>query len=160
MEEKRKLRLWENKGNRLEDVSIQTRLICTWYCVAFLPKSKISNLQQILQILYFQTGKRTRKPKGNQSTADKVDISTFEFGNSERSFKKLEGSISPKTLNVLKQLGFKEMTEIQAKSIPKLLEGLDLRGTAKTGSGKTLAFAIPVVELMSKLNFTPSQGNL
>ncbi|XP_037791498.1 ATP-dependent RNA helicase HAS1-like [Penaeus monodon] len=106
----------------------------------------------------FGRRKRTRKPKGNQSTADKVDISTFEFGNSERSFKKLEGSISPKTLNVLKQLGFKEMTEIQAKSIPKLLEGLDLRGTAKTGSGKTLAFAIPVVELMSKLNFTPSQG--
>ncbi|XP_063594019.1 probable ATP-dependent RNA helicase pitchoune [Penaeus indicus] len=106
----------------------------------------------------FKKRKRPRKPKGNLNTTEKVDDSTFEFGNSERSFKKLEGSISPKTLRVLQQLGFKEMTEIQAKSIPKLLEGLDLRGTAKTGSGKTLAFAIPVVELMSKLNFTPSQG--
>ncbi|XP_027208755.1 uncharacterized protein [Penaeus vannamei] len=111
--------------------------------------------------------KKKKKPKENQSTVEKIDNqstvelidnSNFDFGNSERSFKNLEGSISPKTLRVLQQLGFKEMTEIQAKAIPKLLQGLDLRGTAKTGSGKTLAFTIPVIELMSKLNFMPSQG--
>lgn len=55
-------------------------------------------------------------------------------------------------------MGFTEMTEIQAKAIPKLLEGRDLRGTAKTGAGKTLAFVIPAVELIHKLKFKPRNG--
>ena len=40
-------------------------------------------------------------------------------------------------------MGFTHMTDIQAKTIPTLLEGRDLVGNAKTGSGKTLAFLIP-----------------
>lgn len=55
-------------------------------------------------------------------------------------------------------MGFKNMTEIQAKSIPPLLEGRDLVGAAKTGSGKTLAFLIPAVELIYKLKFMPRNG--
>lgn len=46
------------------------------------------------------------------------------------------------------KMGFTQMTEIQAKTIPYLLEGRDLVGAAKTGSGKTLAFLIPTVELV------------
>ena len=37
-------------------------------------------------------------------------------------------------------------TEIQALSIPPLLEGKDVIGQAFTGSGKTLAFGIPLIE--------------
>lgn len=66
--------------------------------------------------------------------------------------------MSNETMNAIKTMGFKDMTEIQAKAIPKLLEGLDLRGTAKTGAGKTLAFLIPAVELMYKLKFKPRNG--
>ena len=55
-------------------------------------------------------------------------------------------------------MGFTHMTEIQAKSIPPLLEGRDLVGAAKTGSGKTLAFLIPAVELIYKLKFMPRNG--
>ncbi|ELU10378.1 hypothetical protein CAPTEDRAFT_149475 [Capitella teleta] len=55
-------------------------------------------------------------------------------------------------------MGFTHMTEIQAKSIPHLLEGRDLMGGAKTGSGKTLAFLIPVIELVYKLKFLPRNG--
>jgi len=51
-----------------------------------------------------------------------------------------------------------QMTEIQEKTIPPLLEGRDLLASAKTGSGKTLAFLIPVVELMYKLRFMPRNG--
>ena len=40
-------------------------------------------------------------------------------------------------------MGFTHMTDIQAQTIPTLLEGRDLVGNAKTGSGKTLAFLIP-----------------
>lgn len=55
-------------------------------------------------------------------------------------------------------MGFTDMTEIQAMSIPPLLEGRDLVGAAKTGSGKTLAFLIPAVELIYKLKFMPRNG--
>lgn len=56
------------------------------------------------------------------------------------------------------EMGFTNMTEIQAKSIPPLLEGHDLVGSAKTGSGKTLAFLVPAVELIHKLRFKPRNG--
>ena len=50
------------------------------------------------------------------------------------------------------------MTQIQAKSIPDSLAGNDLVGAAKTGSGKTLAFLVPIVELLTKVQFTRKQG--
>ena len=50
------------------------------------------------------------------------------------------------------------MTHIQAKSIPEALAGRDIVGAAKTGSGKTLAFLIPIVELLTTVQFTRKQG--
>jgi ATP-independent RNA helicase DbpA len=50
---------------------------------------------------------------------------------------------------LVQELGFSEMTEIQALSIPELLKGRDLIGQSKTGSGKTAAFTIPMLEKMS-----------
>lgn len=49
-------------------------------------------------------------------------------------------------LDAVEQLGFKEMTEVQALAIPKALEGKDLIVNAKTGSGKTLAYVLPVLQ--------------
>jgi superfamily II DNA/RNA helicase len=42
-------------------------------------------------------------------------------------------------------LGFESPTEIQEIAIPKVLEGLDIRGCAKTGTGKTAAFLLPAL---------------
>ncbi|XP_068251241.1 uncharacterized protein [Palaemon carinicauda] len=67
-------------------------------------------------------------------------------------------SISDETLKAVTEMGFTKMTSIQDKAIPPLLEGKDVRGTAKTGSGKTLAFIIPVVERLRSLKFTPADG--
>ncbi|XP_061388159.1 probable ATP-dependent RNA helicase pitchoune [Musca vetustissima] len=78
--------------------------------------------------------------------------------NSDRSFASLKGIVSEPTLKAIEQMGFSEMTEIQAKSLPPLLEGRDLVGAARTGSGKTLAFLIPAVELIYKLRFMPRNG--
>lgn len=77
---------------------------------------------------------------------------------SDNSFEALRGKVSDATLKAIGEMGFAKMTEIQAKSIPPLLEGRDLVGSAKTGSGKTLAFLIPVVELIHKLKFMPRNG--
>lgn len=58
----------------------------------------------------------------------------------------------------LLKMKFDKMTQIQAKSIPECLAGSDLVGAAKTGSGKTLAFLVPIIELLSKVQFTRKQG--
>ena len=59
-------------------------------------------------------------------------------------FKEL--NLSQEILLAVDELGFDEMTEIQEKSIPLLLEGRDVVGRSNTGTGKTAAFGIPAVE--------------
>ncbi|KOB73011.1 Pitchoune [Operophtera brumata] len=65
-------------------------------------------------------------------------------------FKVLKENVSECTLEAIKQMGFKRMTEIQSKVLPSALDGADIVASAKTGSGKTLAFLIPVVEDVTK----------
>ena len=48
-------------------------------------------------------------------------------------------------IKAIEDLGFDDMTEIQAKSIPLLLNGNDVIGRSNTGTGKTMAFGIPAV---------------
>ncbi|CAL5382349.1 unnamed protein product [Camellia sinensis] len=43
------------------------------------------------------------------------------------------------------------LSQIQARSIPPLLEGKDLLGAARTGFGKTLAFLTPAMELLHQI---------
>lgn len=74
------------------------------------------------------------------------------------SFDSLKEKVCEHTLKGISDMGFTKLTEIQACSIPPLLEGRDLVGAAKTGSGKTLAFLIPAVELVYKLRFMPRNG--
>ncbi len=57
-----------------------------------------------------------------------------------------ELNISSELKAVVKELGFTEMTPIQAQSIPEILRGRDFIGQSKTGSGKTAAFTIPILE--------------
>ena len=57
--------------------------------------------------------------------------------------------LAPATLANLQQLGYRQMTPIQAASLPLALAGRDLIAQAKTGSGKTAAFAL---SLLAKLN--------
>lgn len=77
---------------------------------------------------------------------------------SECTFASLADKVCEQTLKGVTDMGFTTLTEIQARSIPPLLEGRDLVGAAKTGSGKTLAFLIPSVELIYKLKFMPRNG--
>ncbi|HCY64029.1 MAG TPA: ATP-dependent RNA helicase DbpA [Oxalobacteraceae bacterium] len=57
--------------------------------------------------------------------------------------------LAPALLANLESLGYREMTPIQAHSLPVALAGRDLIAQAKTGSGKTAAFGIGILH---KLN--------
>jgi len=60
--------------------------------------------------------------------------------------------LSPNTLANLTQLGYTQMTPIQAASLPLTLAGRDLIAQASTGSGKTAAFGLPLVEKLNATN--------
>ena len=56
--------------------------------------------------------------------------------------------LSENSRKAITDMGFENMTEVQARTIPQLLTGRDVLGAARTGSGKTLAFLVPAVELL------------
>lgn len=58
-------------------------------------------------------------------------------------------NLHPDLVQNLASLGYEEMTDIQAQSLPHILKGTDLIAQGKTGSGKTAAFGLG---LLNKLN--------
>jgi ATP-independent RNA helicase DbpA len=62
-------------------------------------------------------------------------------------------NLAPAALDNLNQLGYTQMTAIQAASLPLTLAGRDLIAQASTGSGKTAAFGIPLVENLDAAQF-------
>lgn len=59
---------------------------------------------------------------------------------------------SSEILRAVADMGFEEMTPIQAAAIPVALTGKDLVGQAQTGTGKTAAFSIPMLERIDVKN--------
>ena len=57
-----------------------------------------------------------------------------------------ELSLSEQTRNAVADMGFTEMTEVQEKTIPEMMENRDVIAKAPTGTGKTCAFGIPILE--------------
>src|SRR5665213_1424246 len=53
--------------------------------------------------------------------------------------------LSEKILEGVKAMGYLEPTPIQLRSIPLVLSGRDVIGSAQTGTGKTAAFALPIL---------------
>ena len=57
----------------------------------------------------------------------------------------------PSILKALKYQNYATPTAIQAQSIPLILQGEDVLGSAQTGTGKTAAFAIPIIQHLCKV---------
>lgn len=110
----------------------------------------VSNGHQEPEKTKIKNTKQKKLKNGTDETTNDAEL--------DRSFASFKDKISDETLKGIEDMGFTEMTEIQAKSIPQLLKGHDLVGAARTGSGKTLAFLIPAIELIYKLRFMPRNG--
>ena len=54
-------------------------------------------------------------------------------------------ALDDKLLRAVADSGYTQMTPIQAKAIPVVLEGRDVMGAAQTGTGKTAAFTLPLL---------------
>jgi len=64
-------------------------------------------------------------------------------------FSELE--LLPTLQETLTEKEFMELTDIQARALPSLLDGKSVVGVAETGSGKTLAYAIPILQSLKTL---------
>ena len=51
-------------------------------------------------------------------------------------------------LDALYDMRFEEMTPIQEKCIPEMLDGRDVLGVAQTGTGKTAAYLLPILSML------------
>ena len=60
--------------------------------------------------------------------------------------------VSSAFLSALQDIGYKQPTPIQSKSVALLLDGHDLMGVAQTGTGKTAAFALPLLQRLEQAN--------
>ena len=61
-----------------------------------------------------------------------------------------ETYLNDNILDALYDMHFEEMTPIQEKCIPEILDGQDLIGVAQTGTGKTAAYLLPILSMIGK----------
>lgn len=61
--------------------------------------------------------------------------------------------LNPTLLGNLVDLGYLEMTLVQAQSLPLIIDGVDVVARAKTGSGKTAAFGLGLLNKLDVASF-------
>jgi ATP-dependent RNA helicase RhlE len=59
-------------------------------------------------------------------------------------------NLHPGIMAGVHDLGYTELTPIQEKAIPPILQGKDIIGLAQTGTGKTAAFVLPILQHLMK----------
>ncbi len=59
-----------------------------------------------------------------------------------------ETYLNDNILDALYDMRFEEMTPVQEKCIPEILDGKDLMGVAQTGTGKTAAYLLPILSML------------
>ena len=54
--------------------------------------------------------------------------------------------LSREIMLAIKDMGFESPSTVQARTIPLMMDGVDINAIAPTGTGKTCAFGIPMLE--------------
>ena len=62
-----------------------------------------------------------------------------------------ETYLNDNILDALYDMRFDEMTPIQERCIPEILDGYDVLGVAQTGTGKTAAYLLPILSQRASL---------
>ena len=58
--------------------------------------------------------------------------------------------LAPALTQAVAEMGYEQMTPIQAQAIPVVLTGQDVMGAAQTGTGKTAAFSLPLLQRLMR----------
>jgi ATP-independent RNA helicase DbpA len=61
--------------------------------------------------------------------------------------------LKPALLGNLVEIGYTEMTLVQARALPQVLQGRDVIARARTGSGKTAAFGLGLLNVLDPTAF-------
>ena len=64
-----------------------------------------------------------------------------------------ETYLNDNILDALYDMRFDEMTPIQEKCIPEILDGYDVLGVAQTGTGKTAAYLLPILSMLDDSDY-------
>ena len=64
-----------------------------------------------------------------------------------------ETYLNDNILDALYDMHFDDMTPIQERCIPKILDGYDVLGVAQTGTGKTAAYLLPILSQLDDGNY-------
>ncbi|MBQ7510044.1 MAG: DEAD/DEAH box helicase [Prevotella sp.] len=64
-----------------------------------------------------------------------------------------ETYLNDNILDALYDMHFEEMTPIQERCIPEILDGHDVLGVAQTGTGKTAAYLLPILSMLDDGGF-------
>ena len=64
-----------------------------------------------------------------------------------------ETYLNDKILDALYDMHFEDMTPIQERCIPEILDGYDVLGIAQTGTGKTAAYLLPILSQLDDGNY-------
>ena len=123
-------------------LDLKTRHSLTSNCACFSATEMRANLK--IGFKYFNNLQRTA---GAASTSGQNGVvSDLEFSSLE---------LSANTQKAIAEMGFVKMMEIQAKSIPPLLQGRDVLGAAKTGrQNTTILFKYFVIYCRSSVSKT------
>lgn len=98
-----------------------------------------------------------RKRKDKEELAD-LQQAVDNFSSTDKAELFTDLPLSSSTLQGLESAYYSKLTDIQARALPLALKGKDVLAAARTGSGKTLAFLIPILEILLRKKWGPTDG--
>mmetsp|Transcript_27062 Transcript_27062/g.46336 ORF Transcript_27062/g.46336 Transcript_27062/m.46336 type:complete len:734 (+) Transcript_27062:31-2232(+) len=91
-----------------------------------------------------EEGEEEDEEEGDDDEEEEDDFDDEEDPDGPKTFTDLH--LSRVIIKACTKMGYTKPTPIQRRSIPFILSGKDICGSAHTGSGKTAAFMLPVIE--------------